>query len=752
MILLFKRVHQFALSIIILALFTLHLPPVQGQTLGFDEERIRRATVFVMQVDVVTNTPIVTCAASGTIVSRTGLIMTNAHATMVGEDCSGNDLVIAISRNNEEPPVPTFRARILQANIGLDIALLQVDRQVDGRLIDQSALSLPFVELSDSDNLRLDDTMTIAGFPDLGDSPVQISRGTITAFGAEPVGGNRSWIKTNTRIEGLMTGGGAYDQNGRLIGIPTTAPVIGVSPQTRCLSLQDSNRDGVINGSDRCVPIGGAINALRPSNFARPLLRAATIGLSIDLLTGQRVEISTTGDPAFSRLFFSPTVNEAGMPSSVVRNLPSGTESVYLFFNYANMTPETVYELRVSNDGVENLTFGLSSVRWSGGVNGLWYVGSSGQTWSNGIYDFTLLINGIVADSARLLIGSTAETQPLFSDIAFGIENASGGVVGNGFVLPTGSIASARFIYRNMIPSLRWAAIWYYEGVEALRETLDWTDSESGTKTIRIQDPAGLLPGSYRLELYLDTGQGFRLAATSDFTLAGAQVGDFARIFEDTHFTIADTSAEAASSPPLTTFSAGAEILYSVFDWNQIRPGTLFTMRWLVDNEPFYEQTLPWSANQNGQNFVVQLLAPNGILDGTYTMQLSINRIVFAQAQARVGIGQLPIDRFAQATGIQMRGQIFDARTGDGIPGATVVVISELYNVAEFTELWTAQQVFAQATTDRAGVFIIERLLQPDALYSIYIVAEGYLPISADGLEVAADSPPLEIPITMTPG
>lgn len=744
----FKRL---ALTLIVALL--LGIPFVaSAQTIGFDEDRIRRATVFIVQVDPTGVTPVITCASTGTLVSRTGLILTNAHSTVTGDNCSGTDLIIAIGGSTDAPPVPTFRASILQANPGLDIALLQIDRQIDGRLINTVAMELPFVELADSSALRLDNTLIIFGYPDMGDSAVQVTRGTVTGFSAEPIGGNQSWIKTNVTLTGTMTGGGAYDQTGRLVGIPTTAPVIGVSPEARCLSLQDTSLDGVINSNDRCVPLGGTINALRPSNFASPLLRAATLRLDLRSANAPLAAAVPSGAPAFNRLFFSPTVNEAGMPSSVVRSLPAGTESVYLFFNYINMTPETVYELRVTNNGVENATFSLSPVRWSGGTNGLWYLGSSGQPWSNGDYDFTLLINGVVADSARLRVGSSAETLPTFSDIAFGIENAGGGVVGNGFVLPTGSIASARFIYRNMTAGTRWASIWYYEGNEALRETLEWTDGESGTKVIRIQDPSGLLPGSYRLELYIDIGQGFRLAATSDFTLAGAQVGDFARIFENAHFTTASTATEARTTPPLTSFTTNTETIYALFDWSQIRPGTLWTMRWLVDNERFFEQTIPWAAAENGEDFLMSLSVPGGVPDGRYTMQLLINGIVFGQAEARVGIGQLTIDRLAQATGIQMRGQVFDAQTGEGIAGASIVLISDLFNVSEFTESWDQTQVFAETTTDRQGRFILERLLQPTAPYSLFIVADGYLPISADGLEVAADSPVLDIPIYMTRG
>ncbi|MDZ4769099.1 MAG: serine protease, partial [Chloroflexota bacterium] len=388
----FKRAIA-ARALLFAVVCVLSLPTtVHTQDANFDADRIRRATVFVMQVDTTGASPIIQCAASGTLVTRTGLILTNAHPTVPNNACPGDDLIIAIASEPDAPPVPTFRASIVQSNPGLDIALLQIDRQIDGRLIDPTALSLPFVELADSDSLALDDTLVVVGYADLGDSSVSLVRGTVTGFSAEPIGGDRAWIKTNTVLPGTMTGTGAYDQSGRLVGIPTTVPLDQVAPDSRCLSLQDTNDDGVITSGDRCVPLGGEISVLRPSNFARPLFRAATLRLDLQSQTATVPFTAPTGAPVFSRLFFSPTVNDAGMPVSVVRGLPAGTDRVYLFFTYANMTSETVYELRVSSGGVLNPTFSLSAVRWSGGRDGLWYVGSGGQPWSNGVYDFTLLI------------------------------------------------------------------------------------------------------------------------------------------------------------------------------------------------------------------------------------------------------------------------------------------------------------------------------------------------------------------------
>jgi hypothetical protein len=636
----------------------------------------------------------------------------------------------------------------VQADPGLDIALLRIARQNDGRLVEPDTLALPFVELGDSAALRLDETITFVGYPSLGDEGVIAERGTVIGFAAEPSGGDKSWIKTGTELPGTLSGGGAYNAQGRLIGVPTTAPVSLLSPEARCVTLQDSTGDGLVNANDVCVPVGGTINSLRPSNFVRPLLRAASLNLSLETVTEFFQPAAERGDPDFSRLLFSPAVNEAGMPSTVIRSLPTGSDSLYLFFTYESMTPETVYEMRVTVQGIVNPTFSLSPVRWSGGEDGLWYIGTTGQPIPNGLYDFTLLIDGVAADSARLLVGGAPEPLPAFGDVIFGLEDLRGNVLGNGFVLPTGSTASARFVYRNMVDGTPWTAIWYYEGSEVYRESNTWAFGANGTTTIRVQDPGGLLPGNYRLELYIDNS----LAATSDFTLAGAQDGVFARIFAETRFTTAESAEEARSAAAINTFSVGTEAIYALFDWQQIRPGTLWTMRWSVDGEVFYEQTRPWDGAESGTDYLVRLSTPGGVPDGTYRMELFINALPFAETEARVGIGQLPIDRFAQVSGVQMRGQVLDADTRLGIPGVTFVLVSQDFSAADFVRDWSEEQIYALAITDRNGRFLIDRLLQPSVPYSIVIVAEGYLPVLADGVEVTPDQGVIDVPIYLTRG
>lgn len=712
----------------------------QGDTL--DVERILRSTVYIMQARSVGDELLISCVGSGTIVSRDGLILTNAHNTLKSPACPGEVLIIALTSTIDEPPVAQYRAEITQANAGLDLALLRINGKLDGRLVEGNTLALPFVELADSSTMKLDETITIVGYPSIGNESVTAVRGTITGFVFEPrsINSGAAWIKTSGNIPGTMSGGGAYNQNSQLIGVPTTTPLTAqANPSANCVSIQDTNRDRLINTDDQCIAVGVFINALRPSNFARSLLRGATLGLTVEVQGDVSEAAQAVGAPEFSRLFFAASVNEAGMPSTVISSLPAGSTGLYLFFDYQNMTSETVYELRVTTNGIPNPTFSLAPVRWSGGQQGMWYIGSSGQPWPNGIYEFTLFANGIASSTKRLVIGEAPASTAVLSDIVFGLLDSRGNPQGNGFVLPSGTIASARFIYRNMQDGMNWSAIWYLDDIEFQRVSNNWDAGTNGSQTTSIEVTEGLPPGRYRLELYVED----RLSATSDFTIAGAQNGALAQIFTNLYSTTASSDTEAIRAAPINNFSDTISTLYVLFDWQQIAPGTLWTLRWLVDGEIFFDQTTPWNNARDGDHFVTQLISTDRIPDGTYAVELLVSNLKLASTTVQVGIGQLPIDRFARASGVQMRGQILDRETRRGIAGVTIVIISAEFSVEEFQ--WQQNQVFALATTDSQGAFEIDRPLElstPDRTiaYSALVAADGYLPISADGVEVTTDT------------
>jgi S1-C subfamily serine protease len=712
-----------------------------------NEELIKRATVFVMQTYQENDQAIISCVGSGTLVSADGLVLTNAHVALSSDVCHSDRIVIAITVRLDQPPIPTYTAEVVDSSRGEDLAILRVNGYLDGRAIEPHTLQLPFVELGDSQAVKLDDTITVVGYPNFGNEPVGVARGTVSGFTAEARAGDQAWIRTKATIAGTASGGGAYNRSGELIGIPTIAPARAGGTTVDCRVIQDSNGDGRADSNDQCVPVGGFISAVRPSALARGLVLAATLGIRQGPSLTQPPAQTPQGTPTFSRPFFTTRINEAGVPANVVTGVPPGTTSLYLFFDYSNMVDGMVYELRVTVDDVPNSTYSLPPTTWSGGEHGTWYIGSAGTPWDNGLYNFRLFIEGREVANQSILIGGGLRDNPQFSDIVFGLTDPDGNFAGSDYVLPEGSVIQARFNYLNMTAGVPWTYVWYFEGKELQRDTASWDGDVQGTWVMSAS--ANFLPGQYRLELYINN----LLSATADFVVAGGAEVNKAVMFGNFAFT-ADETGGAPVGPARTEFQTGTNKLYAFFNWRLIAPGTLWTRRWTVDGDLLFAITEPWTAPSDGENFYVSLEAADALPDGTYGLEISIANITRASITAKVGLGQLPVGTFASAEGVQMVGRVTDADTGVGIPGAMFIVLKSEFSVEDFR--WDLNQVLGVSLADSEGRFQIAPLLprgtaDEPLLYSILVRAEGYLPVRADGIPVIEDTKsPVEITIEMS--
>lgn len=219
---------------------------------------------------------------SGTILTSSGLILTNAHvASPASQGDSANEpdaLGVAIVLQEDKPAVPSYIARVLAVDGFLDLAVIQIVSSIDGSPVDVNSLNLPYVELGDSDSVHVGDELNIFGFPAIGGNTITFTQGIVSGFASEDQLGDRAWIKTDTTISGGNSGGLAADNNGRIIGVPTIAAASRDSDTSDCRVVQDTNGDGQIDGNDSCVPIGGFLNGIRPVKWALPLLEAAQAG------------------------------------------------------------------------------------------------------------------------------------------------------------------------------------------------------------------------------------------------------------------------------------------------------------------------------------------------------------------------------------------------------------------------------------------------------------------------------------------
>lgn len=218
-------------------------------------------------------------SGSGTIISKDGLILTNAHVVLSDRFYRVVDLIVSLTVADDAPPVQSYYASIVQADDDLDIAVIKPYQDMNNNPINYDLLNLPFVPLGDSDNLMLGESIMILGYPGIGGKTITLTSGEVSGFTAEEPYGNRAFIKTSGTIAGGNSGGLAVNSRGELVGVPTEIGSGDIKEAiVDCRALMDTNRDGYIDDNDSCVPTGGFINALRPINLAYGLITAARNG------------------------------------------------------------------------------------------------------------------------------------------------------------------------------------------------------------------------------------------------------------------------------------------------------------------------------------------------------------------------------------------------------------------------------------------------------------------------------------------
>lgn len=708
---------------------------------------IRQSTVFLMQTYELSGSQVISCVGSGTLIDATGLILTNGHLTEAQGPCRGERIIVELPVRLDEPPVPTYIARVVQSDSRLDLAVLQIDGGLDGSVIDPETLNLPYVTIGDPSRLVPGSTLTYAGYPDVGATSVAAVEGSISGSTSETSGSRIAWLRTNKPLEGTMSGGGAFDTNGYLVGVPTSASSSdGQQPGASCLSIQDTNHDGLITERDACVPIGGQITTIRPVSFALPLIEAAKNGFTLGHMSGF-ADTPPTVPPSMSRLFFSQTIDDLGLPTRIVTSLPSGATSLFLFFDYANMRPGTPYELRVTSNGVELPQFSLGPLAWGGGRGGTWFIGNESILWPDGLYDFTLLVNGQAAATASITVGSTP-SAPTFSDLVFGIPNGLGGFTTTGSLFPAEvKQIDARFTFSNMVDNQDWTEVWYLDRTEVFRVTRLWDKGPDGQATVSGTNLEGLPLGTWRLELLI----GQQLAATGNIILAGNRSAQSeSAVFSNPPTIASEISRDGLPAGVVgSVMPLGTSALYAFVDWESMPTEVLWTYRWFLDGRLVASSTQPWNNGWVGSNFWVSLSSDEPLPEGTYAVEMLVGSRPMFSANASIGSGTRPPEGEQQASeAIEITGTVIDALTGQGIPGALIAVLDVKLESPQFT--YDEAQIYSQAISDQRGRFALSKALPRANYYTVFVFAEGYITIVEDNFTILrSQTSPADVKIEM---
>lgn len=334
---------------------------------------------------------------SGTIIDPSGLILTNAHVA-TPSDIELTELQVAITGASDHPATPTYDAEVAAADTVLDLAVIRITSALDGSTLPDA---FPFVSLGNSDALDIGDDISIYGYPGIGGNTITFTSGQVSGFTGEAVLGDRAWIKTDATIAGGNSGGLAANAAGEIVGIPTRSGT--TSEIVDCRVIVDTNRDGVIDDRDTCVPLGGFINGLRPITFARPLITAALGGVAYEPIGGlpepggsaEPSQAFDTTNVSFGKTTFTTDVTESDEAVDQVDWLPTGAGKLCAVWTYEGMETGMSWEAVWSLDGEVQEEPSFLQQIWALDPTGSFWVCITNETGlTPGVYDLALNVEG----------------------------------------------------------------------------------------------------------------------------------------------------------------------------------------------------------------------------------------------------------------------------------------------------------------------------------------------------------------------
>lgn len=162
--------------------------------------------------------PDVYYTGSGAVFDQAGLILTNQHL-LRSDDYSLIKLCgVGFTSDPKVPPRIRYAATVQAMHADLDLAILRITDDLDGRVLPTSFPSLRPTELKMASlALNLGDPIYVGGYPGIGAETFTFTQGVVSGR----VG--KELIKTSALIDSGSSGGVALDAAGRYVGVPTAA-------------------------------------------------------------------------------------------------------------------------------------------------------------------------------------------------------------------------------------------------------------------------------------------------------------------------------------------------------------------------------------------------------------------------------------------------------------------------------------------------------------------------------------------------
>jgi len=198
-----------------------------------------------------------------------------------------------------------------------------------------------------------------------------------------------------------------------------------------------------------------------------------------------------------------------------------------------------------------------------------------------------------------------------------------------------------------------------------------------------------------------------------------------------------------------TQFDSGTTKIIGVFDYQGMRNGLKWGAVWKLNGAVGLDQhnDYTWDSDASGTTGVSISLA-DGLPDGSYDLLLYVSNEVVQQGSFTIGspastpTAAVPSTPRPNQSGVSLKGQVVDADTGSGVPGAAILILKPGVDINSLTNDNLAQNTAAAGQADQDGFYLTAPAIQRGQSYTVIVAADNYQPqIFQDGLSIASNDP-----------
>jgi Trypsin-like peptidase domain len=249
--------------------------------------------------------------STGVVLTADGLILTSHQGIAATPGCDNPDLLLAFVEGTDSAPKVRFRGHVAGENAAVDLAVVQIDRDAQGRRVPLPALTP--VELSHATIPSDGVAVRTLAFSQSESATLSVLSGTAALPSADA-----GWLNLTSPIPSGGAGSGVFDISGHLVGIVTQAGWNDTLTQARPIALAGSLLQRV--GVDYIASASTATAVLGETVTPASSVATGPVKVSNVQLTAGKVEGSAAPLPA-------------------VKSLPGGSTAACIFWTIEGVRP-----------------------------------------------------------------------------------------------------------------------------------------------------------------------------------------------------------------------------------------------------------------------------------------------------------------------------------------------------------------------------------------------------------------------------